>query len=98
MQIIAVNVQVKPECVEAFKAATQANVEGSLREPGIAQFDLCQLNDDGTRFLLIEAYRTPEAVLAHKETAHYKTWRDAVNSMMAVPRSGFRYTRLFPTD
>jgi quinol monooxygenase YgiN len=96
MQLILVQVHVKPEHVEAFKAATIENVERSLHEPGVTQFEFCQCAEDSTHFVLIEGYRGPESVSAHKETSHYKRWRDAVAPMMAVPRSSFRLDRLCP--
>lgn len=98
MLVVHVQVQVKPECVEAFKAATLANARASVREPGIARFDVVQQNDDPTRFVLVEAYRSVEATAAHKETAHYATWRDAVAPMMAQTRSSVKYTALFPPE
>jgi autoinducer 2-degrading protein len=45
---------------------------------------------------LIEVYRTPEAAAAHKETAHYAKWRDAVAPMMAEPRQSVKYNSVFP--
>jgi len=48
------------------------------------------------RFVLIEAYRTLEAAAAHKETAHYAKWRDAVAPMMAEPRQRVFYNAVFP--
>lgn len=98
MLVVHVHVRVKPECVEAFKQASLANAQASVREPGIARFDVMQLQDDPTRFVLSEAYRTAEAPAAHKETAHYKTWRDTVAPMMAEPRSGIKFNSLFPAD
>lgn len=98
MLIVHVHVQVKPECIEAFKEATLANARASVQEPGIARFDVVQQADDPTRFVLVEVYRTPEAPAAHKETAHYAAWRDAVAPMMAVPRSSVKYTNIFPAD
>lgn len=98
MLIVHVHVHVKPECVEAFKQATLANARESVKEAGIARFDFTQQQDDPTRFVLVEAYRTPEAPAAHKETKHYLVWRDAVASMMAEPRAGVKFTNLFPED
>jgi len=98
MLIVHVQVQVKPECVDAFKVATLANARASVQEPGIARFDVCQRADDPTRFVLVEAYRTPEAPAAHKATAHYAVWRDAVVSMMAATRTSVKYTNVFPED
>jgi quinol monooxygenase YgiN len=91
MLIVQVHVHVKPECVEAFKAATLVNARQSRHEPGIARFDVLQQQDDPTRFVLIESYRTTEATAAHKATAHYAQWRDAVAPMMAAPRSSVKY-------
>ena len=98
MLVVHVHVHVKPECVEAFKEATLANARESIKEAGIAAFDCIQQQDDPTRFVLVEAYRTPQAPAAHKETKHYQTWRDAVAPMMAEPRTSVKYTNLFPED
>jgi quinol monooxygenase YgiN len=57
-----------------------ANASASVQEPGIARFDVLQDNDDPTHFVLVEIYRTQEATVAHKETAHYAAWRDAVRA------------------
>ncbi len=92
MLIVFVHVHVKADCVEAFKAASLENARLSRLEPGIAQFDLLQQQDDPTRFVLIEAYKTAEAPAQHKETAHYAAWRDAVAPMMAEPRFSVKYS------
>jgi quinol monooxygenase YgiN len=98
MLVVHVHVRVKPEYLEAFKLATIANARESIKEPGIARFDFAQQQDDPTRFVLVEAYRTPGAPAAHKETAHYQTWRDAVAYMMAEPRTSVKLGNLFPED
>lgn len=98
MLVVHIQVHVKSECVEAFKAATLANAQASVREPGIARFDVVQQADDPTRFVFVEVYRTAAAPAAHKETAHYATWRDAVASMMAEPRTNVKYSNVFPGD
>jgi (4S)-4-hydroxy-5-phosphonooxypentane-2,3-dione isomerase len=67
-----------------------------IQEPGIARFDFLEQQDDSTRYVLIEAYRSPEAAAAHKETAHYAKWRDTVASMMAEPRQSVKYKAHFP--
>jgi (4S)-4-hydroxy-5-phosphonooxypentane-2,3-dione isomerase len=96
MLIVHVHVQVKPESVEEFRLATIENARASMQEPGIARFDVVQQQDDPNRFVLIEVYRTPDAAAAHKETAHYAKWRDAVAPMMAAPRSSMKYAAVFP--
>ena len=98
MLIVHVHVQVKPEFVEAFRVATKENARHSLREPGIARFDVFQQSDDPCRFVLVEVYRTPQAPAAHKGTAHYAAWRDRVAEMMAEPRTSVKYSNVFPGD
>ena len=95
---VHVQVHVKPECIEAFRAASVANARLSMQEPGIAQFDVLQQQDDPTRFLLIEVYRSVEATAAHKATAHYAAWRDAAEPLMAEPRYSVKYANVFPED
>jgi len=98
MFIVHVLVHVKPDQVEAFRAASLENARNSVQEPGVARFDVIQQQDDPTRFVLVEVYRTPEDPAKHKETAHYKKWRDVVAEMMAEPRVGVKYTNVFPDD
>jgi len=98
MQIVHVHVHVKPEFVEAFKQATLENARKSIQEAGIARFDVIQQTEDPTKFVLVEVYKTAGAPSAHKETPHYKLWRDAVMKMMTEPRQGIRYTSIFPDD
>jgi len=98
MLVVHVHVHVRPESVEAFKAATLANARESIQEPGIARFDVMQQQDDPTRFVLVEAYRDAGAPAAHKETRHYQVWRDAVAGMMAEPRTSVKFTNVFPMD
>ena len=69
-----------------------------MQEPGVARFDVIQRQDDASRFVLVEVYRTSEDPAKHKETEHYKRWRDTVAEMMAEPRSSVKYTNLFPDD
>lgn len=96
MLIVHVLVQVTPESVDAFIAATLENGRHSVQEPGVVRFDVVQQEDDPTRFLLIEIYRTAADPARHKETAHYAAWRDAVAPMMAEPRRSVKYRALFP--
>ncbi len=96
MLIVHVHVRVKPGDIDAFKKATVANAQASLQEPGVACFDILQQQDDPSRFVLVEAYRTPEAPARHKETSHYAVWRDAVAPLMAEPRSSVKFTKVAP--
>jgi autoinducer 2-degrading protein len=48
--------------------------------------------------LLIEAYHGPAGAAAHKETAHYRRWRDEVAAMMAEPRTSKKYLNVTEDD
>ncbi len=98
MLVVHVLVHIKPDQVEAFREATLENARNSVHEPGIARFDVIQQQDDPTRFVLVEVYRTPDDPGRHKETAHYQKWRDTVADMMVEPRSGIKYGNVFPDE
>ena len=98
MFIVHVNVHVKPGQVEAFKEASIENARNSLQEPGVARFDVIQQQDDPSRFVLVEVYRTADDPTKHKETAHYQKWRDTVAEMMTEPRSAVKYDNVYPGE
>jgi quinol monooxygenase YgiN len=58
MLIVHVFSNVKPEHVEAFRRASIENARNSVEEPGVARFAVIQQQDDPTRFVLVEVYRT----------------------------------------
>ena len=96
MHVTLVHVRVKPEHVEDFIAATRANHLASVQEPGNCRFDVLQLPEDSTCFVLYEAYASEADALAHKQTEHYLRWRDSVAEWMVEPRQGVRYHGLYP--
>ncbi|MDJ0836485.1 MAG: putative quinol monooxygenase [Acidobacteriota bacterium] len=97
MFIVQVYIKVKPDCIEAFKQASIENAHDSIEEPGIDRFELIQSETDHTAFVLTEIYGSIEDQAKHKETAHFKNWQTAVDSMMAEPRYAVKYQRVFPT-
>lgn len=98
MYIVHVHVHVKPDQIEAFKAATLENARNSLKEPGIARFDVIQQADDPTRFVLVEVYRTADDLARHKETVHYNRWRETIEPILAEPRTRTVYANVFPDE
>lgn len=96
MYIVHVNVNVKPERVEEFILETIDNAKNSLLEPGVIRFDVIQNEEDNTKFMLVEVYTNQEASKTHKDTRHYRVWRNAVNDMMAEPRSSLRFKAIYP--
>jgi len=96
MLVVHVFVHVTPASVSAFDAATRENARHSVEEPGVVRFDVLQQEDDPTRFVLVEIYRTAEDPARHKATPHYARWRDAVEPMMAEPRRSVKYRAVAP--
>ena len=96
MHVTLVHIRVRPEAVDAFIAATRANHEASLREPGNHRFDVLKSAADPTRYLLYEAYASAEGAAEHKATAHDLAWREAVADMMAEPRRGEPWVGIYP--
>ncbi len=98
MFVVHVFIHVKADQTKAFKEVTIENARNSLKESGIARFDLVQQQDDNNRFVLVEVYRTSDDPARHKETQHYQKWRDTVESMMAEPRKSIKYSNVFPDE
>ena len=98
MIVLHVFVRVKPDCIEAFRQATIENARNSVREPGVARFDVLQQSDDPTRFVLVEVYRNAEAAAQHKVTAHYQAWAAVAPDLMAEPRTRATFANVFPAD
>jgi autoinducer 2-degrading protein len=96
MQVAIVHVAVKPEHIDDFIEASRLNHEASVNEPGNRRFDVLQSADDSTRFVLYEAYENSAQAAKHKETEHYRKWRETVEDWMAQPRSGVHYQGLYP--
>jgi len=98
MHVTLVHIHVDPQHLQDFIAATRANHEASVHEPGNLRFDVLQAADDATRFVLYEAYASAADAAKHKETAHYLKWRETVARWMAEPRLGVSYHGLFPAE
>lgn len=95
MYAVCVHVHVKPECRDAFLAASLENARDTRQEPGNVRFDVLQQADDPDRFLLYEVYRDEEGMKAHKQALHYARWAESVLPWMAEPRKGIKYTGHF---
>jgi (4S)-4-hydroxy-5-phosphonooxypentane-2,3-dione isomerase len=83
-----VHIRVNPTCRERFMEATRINRAASILEAGNLRFDFLQSAEDESLFFLYEVYETADAAKAHKETAHYLAWREAVAPMMSEARRG----------
>ena len=98
MLVVHIHVHVKTECIGEFLQVTLENAHNSIKEPGIVRFDIAQQEEDPSRFVLVEIYRTAADPARHKETAHYARWRESAEKMMAEPRYSVKYHNIFPDD
>ena len=89
-----VHIWVVPDKIDEFIAATIENNHHSKLEPGNLRFDVCQDQSDPCKFMLYEAYSNELSASAHKDTVHYKKWRDTVATFMVQPRQGIKYNVL----
>ncbi len=96
--VVFVDVRVRPGSEDAFQAASIANADASRLESGVVRFDLLQDREEPTHFVLVEIYSDQAAAAAHKQTAHYARWRDAVAELMAEPRRSTKYINVSPED
>lgn len=97
MYIVCVTVYVKEEFQEQFIKESLENAKNTRKEILNLRFDVLQCLDDPNKFFLYEVYKDESGMTTHKETAHYKKWRENVAPMMAKPREGVKHKNLFPT-
>jgi autoinducer 2-degrading protein len=98
MVVTIVNIWVKTQFIEDFIQATKINHLSSVKETGNVRFDVCQDENDPSKFTLYEAYISEEASIQHKKTQHYLIWRDTVKDWMSKPREGVKHKILFPEN
>jgi quinol monooxygenase YgiN len=86
------------------KAGEDGRVEAILRgmvtstrqEPGCLRYDFYRASTaGGALFCLIEQYAGEQAIEAHRNTAHYKSYRASIADLLAQP---IEVTRLEPID
>jgi quinol monooxygenase YgiN len=75
MQILIVEVHIKPEMRARFLEAIQEDAEHSEQnEPGCLRFDVLQDTEDENKFYYYEVYRDEAALAAHRETPHFQKY------------------------
>jgi autoinducer 2-degrading protein len=98
MYIVAVTVHVLPDHVVEFIAATRENAENTRKEPHNLRFDVIQVLETPTQFMLYEVYESEDGFKAHQQTEHYLKWRERVAPWMAQPRSAIKCREAFPAE
>ena len=83
MFVIIVDFLIKENEVENFKPLMLENARASLMdEPGCRQFDVCFDSEDFRKCFLYEVYDSKAAFDEHLLTVHFKTFDEAVGSML----------------
>lgn len=83
MVVMQITHHIKPEHVELYTEATLANARATRKESGNVRFDLLRDASDPCRFQLYEAYVDREANQVHLASAHFATWKSAVQDVFA---------------
>jgi len=98
MYVVSVTVHVKPELVPSFIEATLDNARNTRQEPGNVRFDVSQVEDNPSQFLLYEVYDSKDGFTKHQQTEHYLRWKQTVADAMAEPRKGVKHNSIFFGD
>jgi autoinducer 2-degrading protein len=98
MLIQVVYLEVQPDKLDTFLAEAAANARASLTEPSVVRFDFLQQADSPAKFMLYEAYRSAEALEAHRHTEHFKRWVEKGVPTLVGDRVRVFYRNIEPED
>ena len=70
---------------DALRSLLTWMVERTRAEPGCERYDLFEEREAGGALHLFERYRSPEALEAHRATAHYVEYRRQVADLLEEP-------------
>jgi len=86
--VLAVNIRIKPENVDAFMKGVLENAGSARKEPGCRQFEVLVDPQERTKVMLFEVYDDESAFEAHQQTPHFKRYMaEAVPLLASRERS-----------
>lgn len=87
----------KPGAEARVESILRTMVRATRQEPGCRRYDLFRVPaaESDAVFALVERYADEAAVLAHRETPHYKAYRANIVELLAQP---IEVIRLEPLD
>jgi len=94
---IVVQIEPKPDKVEAFLELALFDARNSRQEPGCLRFDVIKHLDNPPRFGFYEVYKDEAAVQAHRQTPHFARWAKEIEALCAVPRVAHKYSTVDPS-
>ena len=65
----------KDECVNELKALLITMIEPSRKEPGCTLYNIYQLSDKPTEFVVVETWENEEFLKAHGQSDHYNHYK-----------------------
>jgi autoinducer 2-degrading protein len=99
MVIFQINHIVKPEFIEAYKAAVREDARNSTLEEGVLRFEVFQDQVNSAQFTLLEVYRDIQARELHLKKPYLLKFREILNGqgMLTLSESN-EVNLLFPDE
>ena len=93
MIIVQIYLTIKKSSIQDFIRFTNDNVSNSVKEEGVKRFEFFRDLDTENKFVLFEMFNSVEDQNKHRETDHYKRWKENTADMLETPysRSSFEY-------
>ena len=99
MQILLVEVNVKPERLDEFLELIKYDAEHSENdEPGCLRFDVLRDTENPHRFFYYEVYKDEAGRLAHRETPHFAKYAAESADMFSKDVIRNIVTNVVPSD
>lgn len=76
---------VRPDKRAEFIAAARAQIVETRKEPGCIAYDFFESQTEPNTFVFNERWKSKEAIHAHFQTAHIKTFMAALPDCLAEP-------------
>ncbi|HSZ86538.1 MAG TPA: putative quinol monooxygenase [Puia sp.] len=74
---------IEPTQLENYKAALKEQMLTALRvEPGVLLYNAVYEKNDQTHITILEVYASDSAYMAHRQTPHFKKYKDTVKDMV----------------
>jgi quinol monooxygenase YgiN len=87
--VLAVNIRIKPENVDAFMQHVGENARAARQEAGCLQFEVLVDKEDRTKIMLFEVYVDEKAFEAHQQTPPFKRYLEVAVPLLASRERAF---------
>lgn len=96
MVIVQIYLTIKKQSIDDFIRFTNDNVSNSVKEQGVKRFEFFRDLDSDNKFILFEMFNSVEDQNRHRETDHYKRWKENTSPLLEIPytRSSLEYVDL----